>query len=216
MEKKYKGVLLDLDGVIVDTAKFHYMAWKNVALKLGFEFTLEQNERLKGVSRMESMNIVANLSGKEITQSQKFALATQKNEEYVKFIEKLTPNDVLDGVMDFLYTLKKNRIKIVLGSASKNANLVLKKLKLEQIFDGVVDGTTVEKPKPDPQVFKKGAEVCKLKPCECVVFEDAVAGIQAAKKAGCFAVGVGNADILTQADMVVDKLNVKKVFQLFL
>lgn len=203
---KFKGCIFDLDGVIVDTAKYHYLAWKKLADDLNIEFTEKDNERLKGVSRMKSLEIVLEKSKTSFTEEEKIKIAEKKNKLYVEYIQNLTENEILEGVKDFLKQLRENKIKIALGSASKNAMTILKKLNIEQLFDVVIDGTKVSKAKPDPEVFIKGAEELGLSPKECIVFEDAFAGIDAARNAEMYAVGIGDNEILFNADIVIKGL----------
>lgn len=198
-----KGCLFDLDGVIVDTAKYHYLAWKRLATELNFEFTMEQNERLKGVSRMRSLDILLEIGNKTFNQIEKLQLAQKKNDWYVQYISNMDSSEILPGVKCFFDLLKNNNIKIALGSASKNSMLILKNLKLEGYFDAIIDGTKVSKAKPDPEVFLLGAQELKLKPEECIVFEDAEAGIEAALAAEMKAIGVGSPLILSKAHKVI-------------
>ncbi|MFA9390790.1 MAG: beta-phosphoglucomutase [Prolixibacteraceae bacterium] len=200
---KLKACLFDLDGVIVDTAKYHYIAWKELAAQLGFEFTEENNERLKGVSRMTSLEILLEIGGVSLSNEQKAELADQKNQRYVSYIEKMTPDEILPGVLEFLTDLKKAGIKTAIGSASKNAPLILERLKLGPYFDAIIDGNKVSKAKPDPEVFLKGAEALGIDPSECIVFEDAAAGVEAALNGGMKCVGIGLAENLKNAHIVV-------------
>jgi beta-phosphoglucomutase len=205
--KSIKAFIFDLDGVIVDTAKYHYLAWKDLANGLGFDFTEHDNERLKGVSRVRSLEILLEIGGKEFDEQTKAELATRKNNQYVGLISKMTPGEILPGVTDFLQETKDAGIKIVLGSASKNAPLILEKIELDHFFDAVIDGNKVSRAKPDPEVFLKGAAAVHLQPNECIVFEDALAGIEAAKNARMIAVGVGDPTILVGADAVIRGFN---------
>ena len=179
-----KGCIFDLDGVIVDTAKYHYLAWKEIASELGFEFTEKDNELLKGVSRMASLEILLNIGGINVCEEEKLKLADKKNKIYLSYITKMTSEEVLPGVRDFLEDLHQNGIQIALGSASKNAKTILKQVGIEDMFDAIADGTNVTQAKPDPEVFQKGAELLHLPAEECLVFEDAVAGVEAAHRAG--------------------------------
>ena len=181
---KFNACIFDLDGVIVDTAKYHYLAWKRLAHELGFEFSQDHNERLKGVSRMTSLEILLEVGGLSYSQSEKEKMAAKKNEWYLEYIRRMTPDEILPGVNEFLDSLKAKKIKIALGSASKNARLILEQVGLQFTFDAIIDGNKALKAKPDPQVFLLGAEELKVSPSECVVFEDAAAGIEAAKNAG--------------------------------
>ena len=198
-----KGALFDLDGVIVDTAKYHYLAWKRLAGELGFEFTEEHNEKLKGVSRMRSLEILLEVGGISCTEEEKLAMAEKKNNWYVEYIRKMDESEILDGAREYLLKLKGEGIKIALGSASKNAPMILENLRITHLFDAVIDGNKVSRAKPDPEVFLLGAKELGLKAADCVVYEDAEAGIEAARRAGMGTVGIGSRDILKEADMVV-------------
>lgn len=198
-----RGAIFDLDGVIVDTAKYHYLAWKRLASELGFEFTEKDNERLKGVSRMRSLEILLEVGNREFDEEQKLKLAEKKNTWYIEYISKIDESELLKGAQEYLLYLKKKGIKIALGSASKNAPLILKNLGIEGLFDAVVDGNQVTKVKPDPEVFLLGASMLGLAPENCVVFEDAEAGIEAASRAGMASIGVGKPEILYKADRVI-------------
>ena len=195
--------IFDLDGVLVDTARFHYRAWADMAHELGFEFTPEQGEATKGVSRMASLDIVLRAGSMEnrFTQEEKERLATEKNARYLAYVATMTPDDVLPGVREFLADLKRHGIKTALGSASKNAGTILDRCALRNAFDAIVDGTLISRAKPDPEVFSKGAELLSTSPEVCVVFEDAAAGIEAAARAGMRSVGVGDGQSLAQATM---------------
>src|SRR5476651_32160 len=202
-----KACLFDLDGVIVDTAVYHYKAWKQLADQLGFDFTEHQNEQLKGVSRVRSLQLILAWGGVSKTEAEQEALATLKNTWYVEMISKMTPAEILPGAKEFLEACRAAGLKIALGSASKNSPLILERTGLVAHFDAVIDGNSVTKAKPDPEVFLKGAEELDVQPNECVVFEDAVAGIEAAKAGGMKAVGIGSPEVLTEADLVVSGLN---------
>lgn len=201
-----KAFLFDLDGVIVDTAIYHYQAWKQMANNLGFDISEEFNEQLKGVSRMDSLDIILKHGGIEVSNEEKLALATQKNENYLNLVSKMSPADILPGVSDFFVQVKQENIKIALGSVSKNAKLILERIGMLDDFDSIIDGTKISKGKPDPEVFLKGAEELGFSPAECLVFEDAVAGVESAKRAGMKAVGIGKEDVLTEADVVFEDL----------
>ncbi len=207
MSKKYLAALFDLDGVIVDTAKYHYLAWKNLARQLGFDFTERDNERLKGVSRVRSLEILLDIGGVVLSEAEKERCAAQKNDEYVAFIQKMDDSEILPGARECLLALRARGVRVALGSASKNSPMILNNLKIAHLFDAVVDGNKALKAKPDPEVFLLGAEELGIKPSDCVVFEDAEAGIQAAKTAGMFAVGIGLSINLPQADLVVPGLD---------
>jgi len=195
--------IFDLDGVIVDTAKYHYLAWRRLAEGLGFNFSEEHNEQLKGVSRMKSLEILLKIGGVKLSKAEKEAAASKKNAWYVDYISTLTPDDILPGVIKFLSELRKNDIKIALGSASKNAGLILKRLDLEDFFDASIDGNKITKAKPDPQIFLLAAEELGTDPAECMVFEDALSGVEAARNAGMISIGVGDPEILEKADLVI-------------
>ncbi len=211
-----KACIFDLDGVIVDTAKYHYMAWKRLAGEMGFHFSIEQNEKLKGVSRLESLEILLKVGGIKLSEEEKKKAAQRKNAWYVDYISSMNPEEILPGVTSFFDDLRKNKIKIALGSASKNAGFILQRLKLNDCFDTVVDGNKISRAKPDPEIFLISAKELKTDPRECIVFEDAQAGIEAANKAGMISVGVGDPEILEQADLVISgfsNLNWKLLYQ---
>jgi beta-phosphoglucomutase len=197
-----KAIIFDLDGVLVDTAKYHFLAWKKLADELNIDFSVDDNERLKGVSRMHSLDIILEIGCITLDNDTKLDLAQKKNSWYVEYITKLTPDDILPGVIPFIKSLKNSNIKIALGSASKNSMLILNKLNLTNYFDAIIDGTKVSKAKPDPEVFLKGAEALKVLPCQCIVFEDAEAGVEAAINAGMHCIGIGSEHILKKADLV--------------
>ena len=195
-----QACIFDLDGVIVDTAKFHYIAWKEMATGLGFDFTEKENEWLKGVSRMRSLDILLEIGKVTKSEEEKRLLAESKNERYLEFVRRMTEEEILPGVTRFLDDLRSNGILIALGSASKNAPLILERIQLMEKFDVVVDGNSVSKAKPDPEVFLKCAELLNVEPGLCLVFEDAQAGIEAALNGGMKVIGVGSPDDLSYAD----------------
>jgi len=201
--RKIKALLFDLDGVLVDTAKYHYKAWRSLANGLGFDFTEKDNERLKGVSRIRSLEILLEIGNYEATEYEKLEFAAQKNKQYVEFISKIDTSEILPGVTEFLESAKAAGLKLALGSNSKNAPLILDRTGLEHYFDAVIDGNKLVKAKPNPEVFLKGAAGVEADPEECVVFEDAAAGIEAAKNAGMKAIGIGDPDVLSEADTAV-------------
>jgi len=196
------GFIFDLDGVIVDTAKYHYLAWKNLANELGFEFTKEQNELFKGVSRKKSLEILLELGNIEATQEQFDTWMVEKNVDYLAYIEKMDESEILPDDPKVLEFLKSYNIPISLGSASKNARPILEKVNLLSYFDAIVDGNSVSKAKPDPEVFLIAAQNLGVKPENCIVFEDAVAGIQAANAANMVSIGIGDKKVLHEADFV--------------
>jgi beta-phosphoglucomutase len=194
------GFIFDLDGVIVDTAKYHYLAWRNLAEELGFEFTEEQNELFKGVSRKRCLEILLDIGGIKATQDQFDTWMVEKNVDYLKYIEKMDASEILPDVPRVLSYLKGNQFPIALGSASKNAAPILERIKLTSFFDSIVDGNSVTTAKPDPEVFLIAAKNLGVRPEKCVVFEDAVAGIEAANAAGMVSIGIGNTEVLSKAD----------------
>ncbi len=194
------GFIFDLDGVIVDTAKYHYLAWKNLANELGFEFTHEQNELFKGVSRKRCLEILLDIGGVKATQEQFDDWMIEKNKDYLKYIEKMDETEILPDVPKVLEYLKEGKMPIALGSASKNAKPILEKVSLLSYFKIIVDGNSVTKAKPDPEVFLIAADQLGVNPENCIVFEDAQAGIQAANAANMISIGIGDADILSEAD----------------
>ncbi|MDP4208388.1 MAG: beta-phosphoglucomutase [Bacteroidota bacterium] len=198
-----KACLFDLDGVIVDTAKYHFIAWREIAHELGFEFTEHDNERLKGVSRMRSLEILLEVGGITLDETGKERLAEKKNNDYLQYILKMTPDELLPSAKEFLLELHKKGIKTALGSASKNAPVILDRLQITNLFDAIIDGNKVTKAKPDPEIFLKGAEELNISPDNCVVFEDAEAGIEAALAAGMKCIGIGSPLILGKANLVI-------------
>ena len=199
-----KAVIFDLDGVIVNTAKYHYLAWKHLANSLGFDVTEEQNEHLKGVSRVKSLDIILEWGGIEIGESQKEALLIQRNKEYLEYIDTLSKTDILPGVKEVLDYLKLSDKQIALGSASKNAKPILEKLEILNLFDVIVDGNSVKKAKPNPEVFLNAAKKLNIAPEYCVVIEDAKAGIEAANSADMISVGIGDKLVLNKANYVLE------------
>lgn len=198
-----KGAIFDLDGVLVDTAKYHYLAWKELAAELGFDFKESDNERLKGVSRMRSLEILLEVGGITATEEEKVKMAESKNTRYVAMLQNLNKSELLHGAEAYLRKLKSEGVLISLGSASKNAPLILDKLGITDLFDAIVDGNSVSKAKPDPEVFLKGAEMLHLDPADCCVFEDSQAGIEAARAAGCGVIAIDTTGVLTGADKKV-------------
>jgi beta-phosphoglucomutase len=198
-----KACIFDLDGVIVDTAKYHYQAWNTIAQKLGFEFTWEENEQLKGVSRVDSLDIILQIGNITISQEEKQKYLVEKNEIYLDLIKDMNPSEILPGVQDFLTELKEREIKIALGSASKNARPILKRVGLIDHFEAIVDGNEVVNGKPDPEVFVKGATALGVDCEEAVVFEDSRSGITAANHGGFRSVGVGLPNVLDEAEYVI-------------
>jgi len=202
-----KAFIFDLDGVIVDTAKYHYLAWRNLANSLGFDFTEKQNEYLKGVSRVKSLEILLEIGNVNLSEEKKRALLDEKNNEYLEYVNKMTPDEILPGVLSVLDFLDKKGVKFALGSASKNASLILEKVGLLDRFCALVDGNDVSKAKPDPEVFLIGASKLKKDPENCIVVEDAIAGIQAANKAKMLSIGIGSREVLNEANYVFKDMN---------
>ncbi|WP_305983166.1 beta-phosphoglucomutase [Roseivirga thermotolerans] len=201
-----KACIFDLDGVIVDTVPAHYIAWKSIADELNIPFTEQDNEQLKGVSRVDSMKRILAIGNLEKSDEEIEALTTRKNDRYVEIISKMTPADILPGVREFLHVLAKAGLKVALGSSSKNAPTILKAVGLSDLFQVKVDGNHISHSKPHPEVFLLGADRLGLHPSECVVFEDAISGVQAAKRGGFPCVGVGLPELLHEADLVVPDL----------
>lgn len=194
-----KAFIFDLDGVIVDTAKYHYLAWRKIADQLGIEFTHEHNELLKGVSRVRSLDIILELGNVDATQEEKNKWLVQKNEDYLSYLVDMDESEILPGVMPILNFLKEKNQLIALGSASKNARPILEKTGILSFFDAIVDGNDVSNAKPDPEVFLMAAKLLNVKPENSIVFEDSVAGIQAANSGGMTSVGIGEKSILHEA-----------------
>ena len=194
-----KGIIFDLDGVIVDTAKYHYLAWKKLANQLGFEFTKNQNELFKGVSRKVCLEILLEIGKVSATKEQFDIWMIEKNLDYLKYIENMDASEILPDVPRILQFLKENKIPIALGSASKNARSILEKVGLLPYFDAIVDGNNVTKAKPDPEVFLLAAKQLGVSAHDCVVFEDAVAGVEAANAAKMISIGIGDRNVLSEA-----------------
>ncbi|GAA4320391.1 beta-phosphoglucomutase [Pontixanthobacter gangjinensis] len=198
----HKAFIFDLDGVIVDTAKFHFLAWRKLANDLGFDFTEEQNEQLKGVSRVDSLKKILEWGNMELSEEEFQRQMAMKNENYLSYVDKMDASEILPGVEKILDYLTEQQVPYALGSASKNARPILKKIDLYHRFDAIVDGTDVSKAKPDPEVFLIAADKLNAQPKECVVFEDSVAGVQAANIGKMTSVGIGEKNVLGEADYV--------------
>jgi len=207
MNKKIKGFIFDLDGVLVDTAKYHYLAWKKFASMFNYDFTEEENEEFKGVSRKRCLDILLAKIGVEATQEQIDQWLIQKNEDYLNYISSMDASEVLPGVKAFLDILKANQIPMAVGSASKNAIPILEKVGLLSYFVEVVDGNKVSKAKPDPEVFLLAAQSLGVANDQTVVFEDAIAGIQAANAAQMISIGIGDAQVLSEAAYNFENFN---------
>jgi beta-phosphoglucomutase len=197
-----KAFIFDLDGVIVDTAKYHFLAWQKVASELGIEFTPEHNEQLKGVSRVRSLDIILELGKIEASQEEKNRWLVQKNEDYLSYLVNMNFSEILTGVIPILQFLKENQQGIALGSASKNARPILEKTGIISYFDAIVDGNDVTNAKPDPEVFIQAARLLNISNENAIVFEDSVAGIQAANIAKMTSVGIGEATVLHEAKYI--------------
>lgn len=202
-----QGYIFDLDGVIVDTAKYHYAAWRKLANSLGFDITEEQNENLKGVSRKESLEYILSLGKLQFPEDKKAEMAELKNTWYVESISNMDKSELLPGSEELIREIKDLGLKVSLGSASKNSLRILKATELIQYFDAVIDGTKTTESKPHPQVFLMGAEALGLAPSNCVVFEDSINGIKAANTGGFLSIGVGEADILHEANINIASLD---------
>lgn len=198
--KTAQAFIFDLDGVIVDTAHYHFLSWKKTASNFGYHLTEADNEQLKGVNRVVSLERILGWANHSLEPDVFDQTLIDKNEDYLKRIQKITAADALEGVPELLYFLRQEEIPVALGSASKNAPLILKYLELLPYFQALIDGNQVSKSKPDPEVFLKGAEALGVEPQDCIVFEDAAAGVAAAKNAGMQVVGLGDAQVLAAAD----------------
>ncbi len=208
-----KAFIFDLDGVIVDTAKYHYLAWKKIANELDIDFTHEHNELLKGVSRVRSLDIILDLGKIEASQEDKDKWLFEKNENYLSYLVDMDDSEILPGVLPILKYLKEKKQLIALGSASKNARPILEKTGTLDYFDAIVDGNDVSNAKPDPEVFLLAAKLLGIKPEDSIVFEDSVAGIQAANIGGMISVGIGEASTLHEAKYIFkDFTEIDKIF----
>ena len=207
-----KGFIFDLDGVITDTAELHYLAWKKLSDDMGWKFDREVNEQLRGVSRMDSINIIKDHNKAEVSEDQLVELATLKNDIYVDSLDQMSPDDYLPGAQELLNLLRKEGFLVALGSASKNSTKVLEQLEAKKYFDVIGDGNSVSKSKPSPDIFLFGAEQLGLRPEECIVYEDAEAGIDAAKSGGFYSVGIGPNERVGHADV---RFNTMKEATLF-
>ena len=203
-----KGIIFDLDGVLVFTDHYHYLAWKKMADSINCYFDEIINNKLRGVSRMASLDIILeNYKGIPFTKEEKEALAFKKNEIYKDLLKKMTPDDVSRDVRDTLAELRKRGYKLSVGSSSKNAKFILKQVDLIDSFDAISDGTNITNSKPDPEVFLKGASFLGLNPQECAVVEDAYAGIDAAKAGNMLAISIGDATSYDKSDIKLTKFS---------
>lgn len=202
-----KACIFDMDGVLVSTEKYHFEAWQRLAATLGITIDEEFNENLKGVSRAVCIDLILKHGGLHKTDEEKQQFAAQKNEWFLQSISHISPQDLFPGVREFLMLLQTHGYKIALGSASKNAPLLLEKLQIAHFFEAVIDGNVIEKAKPNPEVFLRGAAALGVEPQRCVVFEDAISGVQAARSAGMYCIGIGSSQILTQAHFCISGLH---------
>lgn len=200
-----KGCIFDLDGVIVDTAHYHFLAWKRLADELGYSLSELDNEQLKGVSRMQSLDVILRLAGRTPNPEQKDILANKKNLWFNEYIGSMTPEEIFPGVRQLIRELRNEGLKIGLASSSKNARTVIRALEIEGEFDAIVDGNMIRHTKPDPEIFLLAASMLALEPAQCVVIEDAEAGIEAALSAGMKCIGIGSPLLLHKANRVFPK-----------
>jgi beta-phosphoglucomutase len=200
-----KACIFDLDGVIVDTAHYHFLAWKRLAKELGIELTLEDNEKLKGVSRARSLDIILELGGVSLSEHDKEVLSNKKNSWFVDYVERMVPEEIFPGVKQLIQKLRAQGLKVGLASSSKNARTVIKLLQIQNDFDAVVDGGMIVHSKPHPEIFLLAAHKLNVDPKDCLVFEDAEAGVEAAIAAGMKVIGIGSADQLGKANRVITK-----------
>jgi len=201
-----KGIIFDLDGVLISTDHFHYLAWKKMAEEEGIDFDQTINHRLRGISRMESLEIILEKSVKEYSETEKETLAERKNEYYRKYLQDLKPADMADGALRTLNVLREAGHRLAIGSSSKNAKTILENIEITHYFDVIVDGTVIENSKPHPEVFLKAQEKLGLEKKDCYVIEDAVAGIIAANAAGIKSVAIGDARNAPSADYRIDNV----------
>lgn len=197
-----KACIFDLDGVIVDTAHYHYLAWKRLADELGYHLTELENERLKGVSRMQSLDIILDLAGISLNQKHREILADKKNAWFQEYIERMSPEEIFPGIKKLIQQLRESAMKVGLASSSKNAKTVIALLEIEKEFDAVVDGNMIHHTKPHPEIFLTTAKKLGIDPSFCVVIEDAAAGVEAALRAGMKCIGIGPHELLQKADKV--------------
>ena len=201
---KIRGLIFDLDGVIVSTEKKHYDAWKNIADQLSIFFDEKTNENLKGLSRIDSLKFLLKLGDRKISEKEFKNYLLLKNEIYLKSIENINSNDLLFGVLDFITKMHSENYKLAIGSSSKNAKFIVKKTNLYKYFTSIIDGNSVSKPKPHPEVFLNAAMEIKLNPNECIVFEDAISGVNAAQKGNFNVIGVGNIELKDKCDFFIN------------
>lgn len=203
---RYEGIIFDLDGVLTDTAGFHYMAWKRLCDETGLKFDENMNERLKGIDRMGSLDIILEINNVHISYEEKQKLAEKKNRYYKEMISGITPDNLMPGVRQLIRRLNEIGVKMAVASASKNARAVLMRLEIIDCFDFVVDANKIEHGKPDPEIFINASSGLHIPPERCIGIEDSMAGIEAIKRAGMYAIGIGSRDILKGADLVLKDL----------
>ena len=209
-----KACIFDLDGVIVDTAHYHYLAWKRLANELGIDLSVEDNEKLKGVSRMHSLEIILKMGDISLSQHDKELLANKKNSWFVDYVERMAPEEIFPGVKDLIHQMREKGLKVALASSSKNAITVIQLLHIQNEFDAVVDGTMITHSKPHPEIFLLAAKKLNIDPSECLVFEDAESGVEAALAAGMKCVGIGSPKQLGKANKVIARTGEFKVSNL--
>lgn len=206
-----RACIFDLDGVIVDTAHYHFLSWKRLARELGIELTEADNEKLKGVSRLKSLEIILCIKGINLSDRDKERLANRKNEWFVDYVERMLPEEIFPSVRSLIQELKQHGMRVAVASSSKNAMTVLKRLQLEKEFEVIVDGNAIAHTKPDPEIFLTTARLMEINPVECLVFEDAEAGVEAALAAGMRCVGIGSPQQLGKAHKVLSRTGDFKV-----
>jgi beta-phosphoglucomutase len=200
-----EGCIFDLDGVIVDTAHYHYLAWKRLANELGYDLTEKENEQLKGVSRMRSLEIILEQAGVSLNQEHKEMLAAKKNVWFNDYVQQMQPEEIFPGVRSLIREMRSRGIKVGLASSSRNAKTVIRLLEIQHEFDAIVDGTMIIHTKPDPEIFLKTAKKMSVDPAHTIVFEDAEAGVEAALAAGMKCIGIGSGETLNKANLVFPK-----------
>lgn len=200
--KQNRAFIFDLDGVITETSEFHYMAWKTICKKIGYDLTRKKNEELKGVNRNKCLDLIMEWGKIRLSEKEIESLLEAKNKIYKDYIKDLNENDVCEGVLNFINDAIKNNIKIALYSASRNAKRILCQLKIIDLFTVIIDGNNVSNAKPDPEGFKIAADLTKTNTKDCVVFEDSISGIEGANKLNMYTVGIGSRDVLKNADVV--------------
>lgn len=203
-QAQLEGLIFDLDGVIVDTAHFHFLAWQRLGTDLGVTLTQNENESLKGLSRKDSLQVILDLGGIEMEESEKERQAARKNDWYKEYITSLSADDILPGVMDFIHACRKSGLKLGIGSSSKNAKTILQYIGLSDFFDAVADGTDIQNGKPDPEIFLTAASRLGIEASRCIVLEDAESGVEAAHRAGMKCIGYGTPEKLQKADLLLD------------